>query len=193
MAKLFPEIDSKLRAFIEAQHIFFVATAPMDMAGHINLSPKGLADTFRVLDPQTVAYIDYAGSGVETIAHLRENGRITIMFCAFQGPPNIVRLQGQGRVFEPQDVEYAALRPLFPSEPEARAIIQVKLDRISDSCGYAVPRYSYENQRTQLVDWLVHKDSAGLQEYQQRNNSTSIDGLAGLRWTKSRREGIKSE
>jgi hypothetical protein len=183
MSNLYPEIDTRMRAFIEAQQMFFVATAPEGAEGRVNLSPKGLANTFRILGPKTVAYIDYVGSGVETIAHLRENGRITIMLCAFQGPPNIVRLQGHGRVIEPQDSDYSRLRPSFPANPQDRAIIHVELDRISDSCGYAVPRFSFQSHRTQLVDWIEHKGSDGLKEYQLQKNKTSIDGLAGLRWT----------
>jgi len=183
MANLYTEIDTRMRAFIEAQQMFFVATAPAGAEGHVNLSPKGLANTFRILGPKTVAYIDYVGSGVETIAHLRENGRITIMLCAFQGPPNIVRLQGSGRVIEPQDSDYSELRRLFPADPRDRAIIHVELDRISDSCGYAVPRFSFESHRTQLTDWIEHKGAEALKEYQLQKNKTSIDGLAGLRWT----------
>jgi hypothetical protein len=112
MGKVYAEIDVNLRSFIEAQHVFFVSTAPLDKSGHVNVSPKGL-DTLRVIGPQTVAYLDYVGSGAETIAHLRENGRIVIMLCAFEGPPKILRLHCKGEVFEPQDPEYRQLRGLF--------------------------------------------------------------------------------
>src|SRR5262247_848157 len=137
MGKLYPEIDERLRAFIEAQHVFFVATAPSGASGHVNLSAKGL-DTFRILGPSQVGYLDYVGSGAETIAHLRENGRITIMLCAFQGPPRIVRLYGRGDVLEPRDLEFAALRPSFPPEPAGRAIVRISITRIADSCGFGV-------------------------------------------------------
>ena len=113
MGKIRSMIDDEARKFIEAQHVFFVASAPLDAGGHVNLSPKGL-DTFRILRPTTVAYVDFNGSGVETIAHLKENGRIVLMFCAFQGPPNIFRLYGHGRVIEPHEAEFAALANPFP-------------------------------------------------------------------------------
>src|SRR6185436_9879800 len=138
MAKVIPEIDARLAEFLAQQKVFFVATAPLSGDGRVNLSPKGL-DSFRVLGPRSVAYLDQTGSGAETIAHLRENGRITLMFCAFEGPPKIVRLQGRGRAVEPQDAEFAALRERFPPEPLARSIIQIELERIADSCGFGVP------------------------------------------------------
>src|SRR5208283_2618012 len=138
MGKIRSAIDDVARQFIEAQKIFFVASAPFDASGHVNLSPKGL-DTFRILGPTAVAYIDFNGSGVETIAHLKENGRIVLMFCAFQGPPNIFRLYGQGRVVEPQEAEYAALAQSFPGSESVRSIIVVELTRVTDSCGYGVP------------------------------------------------------
>jgi len=180
MAKLFEEIDDGLRAFIEAQKIFFVATAPAGAEGHINLSPKGL-DSLRILGPRTIGYLDLTGSGVETIAHLGENGRIVIMFCAFEGPPRIVRLQGRGVAIEPQDENYTSLLQHFTPMPGMRAIIRVEVARISDSCGTGVPLYRYENQRTQLTDWAERKGEGGLAEYRRKNNSASIDGLPGLR------------
>src|SRR5215211_283943 len=134
MGKVYEQLDAPLEHFIRAQQIFFVSTAPLAAEGHVNLSPKGL-DTFRVIDPRTVAYLDYVGSGAETIAHLRENGRIVIMFCAFQGPPNIVRLHGRGDVIEPRDAEYEVLRPRFPPAVGSRAIIRVRVERIADTCG----------------------------------------------------------
>ena len=127
MGKLYEEIDADLRVFIEARRMFFVATAPLDPAGHVNLSPKGL-DTFRVLGTNRVAYLDHVGSGAETIAHLKENRRIAMMWCAFQNPPRIVRLHGQGDVLEPSCAEYRRLRPLFPETPAGRAIILVTVD-----------------------------------------------------------------
>jgi hypothetical protein len=137
MGKLFEQIDAALEAFIRAQQMFFVATGPLSADGHVNLSPKGL-DTLRILDPQTLAYLDYVGSGAETIAHVRENGRITLMLCAFQGPPRIVRLYGRGEALEPQNVDFVRLRPLFPAEPAGRAIVRISITRIADSCGYGV-------------------------------------------------------
>ena len=181
MGKTFEQIDAALDRFIHAQHMFFVATAPLGEDGHINLSPKGL-DTLRVLDPCTVAYFDHVGSGAETIAHLRENGRIVLMVCAFQGPPRIVRLHGRGKVFEPQDEGFQPLSARFPSDPSGRAIIRIAVDRISDSCGFGVPLYAFEGERSQLRDWAARKGEAGLATYQREKNSTSIDGLPALRW-----------
>ena len=181
MGKLFERIDSALEAFIRVQQMFFVATGPLDADGHINLSPKGL-DTLRILDPQTLAYLDYVGSGAETIAHVRENGRITVMLCAFQGPPRIVRLYGRGEVLEVQDVDFVRLRQLFPTEPTGRAIIRISVTRIADSCGYGVPRYAFEGDRTQLQEWASRKGAEGLHVYQREKNRFSIDGLPALRW-----------
>src|SRR5690606_27457314 len=128
-------------------------------------SPKGL-DTFRIIDPRKVAYLDYTGSGAETIAHLRENGRIVLMFCAFTGPPRIVRMHGRGFVVEPQDAEFAALRALFPDNAAARAIIYAELDRIADSCGFGVPLYEFRGDRAQLNAWSSRKGVEGLEAYQ---------------------------
>ena len=180
MSKIFETIDSGLTQFIKAQRMFFVASAPLDGTGHINLSPKGL-DTFRILGPKTVAYLDFTGSGVETIAHLRENGRIVIMFCAFDGPPKIVRLHGRGRVVEPGDADFDTMRSRFPAFPGVRAVIVVEVERIADSCGYAVPLYAYEGERDQLVKWANNRGPHGVVDYQSKNNLNSIDGLPGLR------------
>src|ERR1700730_4581371 len=143
MGKVYAEIDANLRSSIEAQHVFFVGTAPLDKSGHVNVSPKGL-DSLRVIGPQTVAYLDYVGSGAETIAHLRENGRILIMLCAFQGPPRILRLHGQGEVIEAGEQRFDELLGqcafVEPATPQARrSIVVAQLDRIADSCGYGVP------------------------------------------------------
>ena len=181
MGEVYDGIDDKLREFIEAQHVFFVATAPSGESGHVNLSPKGL-DSFRVLGPRSVAYVDYVGSGAETIAHLRENGRITIMLCSFEGPPKILRLHGRGRVLEPPDDDFAELRPRFPADPKARSIIRVDVERISDSCGYGVPVMSYEADRTLLRQWAEKKGNEKLEAYQIEKNAESIDGLPALRW-----------
>ena len=183
MGSVYSGLDGTVRAFIEQQQMFFVATAPLDAAGHVNLSPKGL-DSLRILDERTVAYLDYVGSGAETIAHLRENGRIVIMFCAFQGPPKILRLHGRGEVLEPQDDEYAALRVQFPSASGSRAVIRVAVERISDSCGFGVPRYAFDAHRTQLEAWAERKGESGLRQYQQEKNAASLDGLPALRWVR---------
>lgn len=184
MAKTYPEIDERLRRFIEAQHLFFVATAPLSADGHVNLSPKGL-DSLRILNSQEIAYLDYVGSGAETIAHLRENGRIVIMLCAFEGPPNIVRLHGRGSVLKPPDPEYESLRSKFPPDAAARALIRVRLDRISDSCGFGVPLYEFLGERSQLDAWSAHKGPDGLAAYQREKNARSLDGLAALRWVEA--------
>ena len=179
MGKLRTALDEDAARFIQAQHVFFVASAPLDAAGHINLSPKGL-DTFRILSPTTVAYLDFNGSGVETISHLKENGRIVLMFCAFQGPPNIFRLYGHGRAVEPHDGEFAALASHFPANESVRSIIVVELTRVTDSCGYGVPLFKYEGERQQLHAWARKQGPEGLKDYRQRKNRQSIDGLPGL-------------
>ena len=178
--KLHEAIDGRLRAFIEAQAMFFVATAPSGAEGHVNLSPKGMGGTFVVLGEHRVAYLDYHGSGAETIAHLKENGRITLMFCAFQGPPNIVRLHGHGRAVPITDPEHAGLAALFPDAPDrhgVRSVIDVDVHRVSDSCGYSVPLMAYEGDRDLLLRWNDRKTDADLAEYRRVKNSVSIDGL----------------
>ena len=189
MGKVYDAIDGDLRVFIEAQHMFFVASAPT-AGGHVNLSPKGL-DTLRIIDGRTLVYLDYVGSGAETIAHLNDNGRIVLMMCAFDGPPRIVRLHGRGETIEPQREQYAALRGLFPSDLPARAVIRVHVDRISDSCGFGVPLYRFAGHRTQLPAWAERKGEAGLLEYQVKHNRKSIDGLRALDWA-NRAPGIES-
>ena len=182
---VYPEIDAPLRRFIEEQHLFFIGTAPSGPEGRLNISPKGIG-SLCVLGPQRVAYADYTGSGVETIAHLRENGRIVIMLCAFTGPPRVVRLHGRGEAVEPQDSGFSELVQYIgvaPNEPPLRSIIRVAVERISDSCGYGVPLYQFEGDRAQLSRWASNKGPAGLREYQRDKNSLSIDGLKGLRWT----------
>jgi hypothetical protein len=179
MGKLRFEIDEAARKFIEGQRVFFVASAPLDAGGHVNVSPKGL-DTFRILGPTSVAYLDFNGSGVETIAHLKENGRIVLMFCAFQGPPDILRLYGQGRVVEGHEAEFAGLAERFAAFEHVRAIIVVQVQRVKDSCGYGVPLFQYEGERTQLQAWARHKGAEGLKEYRAEKNRKSIDGLPGV-------------
>ncbi len=180
MSKVYDAIDSALARFIDAQHLFFVATAPLDESGHVNLSPKGL-QSFRIIDPKTVAYLDLTGSGIETVSHLRENGRITIMFCALEGAPKILRLYGRGEAVDPADPRFADLRKRFADLPGVRSIVVVSLERIADSCGYGVPRYCYEGERTQLTDWARRKGPLGLTRYRAENNMASIDGLPGLK------------
>jgi hypothetical protein len=180
VAKTFDGIDEKLGQFLAAQAVFFVATAPTAGDGLINLSPKGLAGTFAVLDPSTIAYLDVTGSGIETVAHLRENGRIVVMFCAFDGPPRIVRLHGRGRVVLPGDDDWEELAARFTPQPGTRSIIVVSVERVSDSCGFGVPVMRYEGERPTLGEWAVRKGEEGLVEYRITRNSTSIDGLPGL-------------
>jgi hypothetical protein len=184
MGKLYEGIDERVRAFIEAQHMFFVATAPAAVDGHVNLSPKGL-DSFAVLGPREVAYLDLVGSGAETIAHLRENGRITLMFCAFEGPPKILRLYGRGAYIEPPDGVFADMRARFELPTPARGIVRVTVERIADSCGFGVPLYQFEGERSQLLDSAARKGESGLREYQQVHNRASIDGLPALRWAEA--------
>lgn len=183
MAKTFERLDEHLAAFIEKQHVFFVATAPLAGDGIVNLSPKGL-DTLRVLDERTVAYADLTGSGAETIAHLKENGRMTMMFCAFDGPPKIVRLQGQGEAVEPGHPEFEALVGRFPEIPGIRAVIRLRTTRISDSCGYSVPTFEYRGERDTLVKWSEKKGPEGLVRYRDENNRRSLDGLIALEETR---------
>lgn len=179
MGKTYPEIDPRIAEFLRQQHIFFVATAPLSADGCVNLSPKGL-ESFVVLDPHTVAYLDLTGSGIETVSHLRENARITLMFCAFEGPPKILRLQGRGEVIERGDSSWQELAAHFPAHLGARAVIRVRLERIADSCGYAVPLMRYEGDRDQLTLWAEQKGPQGLSAYRMLHNARSIDGLAGL-------------
>jgi hypothetical protein len=184
MGKSYSEIDDQLRAFVERQHVFFVATAPSGAEGHVNCSPKGL-DCLRLLGPTTVAYLDYVGSGAETLAHARQNGRIVLMFCAFEGAPKIVRLHGRAQALKPGDPAFAELLRLFEPGLGVRSIFRVELDRITDSCGYGVPLLRYEAERTQLPAWAERKGEAGLHDYQRAKNSVSIDGLPALRWTET--------
>jgi hypothetical protein len=183
MGKVYQAIDERLAQMIEAQHVFFVATAALSAEGTVNLSPKGL-DSFAILDPHTVAYLDLVGSGAETIAHLRENGRITILFCCFEGSPRLLRLYGRGEAFEPGDEGFEALLPRFPDQGGVRSIIRVSVTRIADSCGFGVPLYRYEGQRTQLTAWAERKGEEELRKYQIENNRVSLDGLPALRGDK---------
>jgi hypothetical protein len=189
MGKVFDRIDDHLRDWIARQALFFVGTAPLGAEGHVNVSPKGPIGSLQVLDDRTVAYLDIVGSGAETIAHLRDNGRIVVMLCAFEGPPRILRLHGRGQVATPDDSRFGELleRGGFaePAATEARrAIIVVDVQRIADSCGYGVPLMSYEGEREHADKWAAKKLRVGgpdaLRDYQRAKNSESIDGLAAL-------------
>ncbi|AFZ23785.1 Pyridoxamine 5''-phosphate oxidase [Cylindrospermum stagnale PCC 7417] len=176
MAKIIDSITEELQAFIAAQHLFFVGSAPLDPTGHVNLSPKGL-ESFRILSPHRVAYLDLTGSGNETSAHIQENGRITFMFCAFDGPPSILRLYGRGYTILPDSPDWNSLYPLFEPIPGTRQIIVADIERVQTSCGFAVPLYEYQGQRETLVNWAIKKGEQGIKDYHQQKNLTSIDGL----------------
>ena len=190
MGKLYSELDERLTKFIAAQPVFFVATAPCLTAtgdgGHVNVSPKGYRDSFAVLSSRQVAYLDLTGSGAETIAHLRQNGRITIMFCSFDRQPKILRLQGTGQVIVPGAAGWPDLVAHFPvtglagNGPSRRAIIVVNLDRIADSCGYAVPIMELVAERDVLTRSDERKTPAEMEAYRAAKNSVSIDGLPAL-------------
>lgn len=184
MAERFAAISPDLAAWWAAQPLFFVATAPDGAEGHVNLSPKGL-DTLRILDPNRIAYLDLTGSGIETIAHLRENRRITLMACAFAGAPRISRIYGRGTVHELGSAEFDALAPKFPDLPGRRAVIDIAVERVTTSCGYAVPLMDLGGDRDRLLDWATAKGDA-LPEYRANKNAESIDGLPGLRGLEGR-------
>ena len=176
MARTYPAITDELRAFIEAQQMFFVASAPLAAEGHVNVSPKGL-DSLRVLGPRRVAYLDLTGSGNETAAHLRENGRLTLLFCAFADPPRILRLYGTGAAALPGSAAWAELRPLFPDHPGARQLIVADITRVQTSCGFGVPLYEYAGERETLRRFAETKGEARLAAYRPEKNARCIDGL----------------
>jgi Pyridoxamine 5'-phosphate oxidase len=177
MAKFFEDITEYMRKFIEAQHMFFIASAPLSAEGHVNVSPKG-RDSLRILSNHSVAYLDLIGSGNETSAHMLENGRVTIMWCAYDGPPNIVRLFGKGRTVLPSDPEFAELRPLFPDYYiNVRQIIVADIHKTMTSCGYGVPFMEYVGERDTMERWAETKGEEGLIAYQCEKNTTSLDGL----------------
>ena len=189
MGKVFHGIDERLRDWIAAQPLFFVASAPLSREGHVNVSPKGPIGTLCVIDPHTVAYLDVVGSGAETIAHIRENGRVVIMLCAFSGPPRIVRLHGQGEVvpagtprFEELDARCAFEQPEVAAA--RRSIVVVSLTRVGDSCGYGVPLMSFEGLRPHADAWAQKKVRVGgveaLRTYEREKNATSLDGLPAV-------------
>jgi hypothetical protein len=174
VGKVYDEIDDKLAAWIERQHLFFVATAPLAADGHVNVSPKGDLRWFRILGPREVSYLDFVGSGAETIAHARENGRIVVMFCAFEGPPRIVRLNGRAEVLP---LECGLFEPV----DGARSVIRIDVERVADSCGYGVPLMRFEERRTQYDAWVEKKvRDGGLDDYVAEKNAASIDGLPAL-------------
>jgi hypothetical protein len=180
MSTAIDTVSPDLQHWLEAQHVFFVATAPLAADGHVNCSPKG-CDSFRVVNEREVAYLDFTGSGIETIAHVQENGRIVIMFCAFAGPPKIARLHGVGKVIYPTDASYAELASLFPDTQGVRAIIHVELTRVATTCGFGVPYMDYVGERDQLSKWCEKKGPEGLAAYREEKNSKSIDQIAGYR------------
>jgi hypothetical protein len=179
MAERFASIKPDLAEWWAAQPLFFVATAPGGARGHVNLSPKGL-DTLRILGPTRVAYLDLTGSGVETIAHLRDDGRITLMACAFAGAPRISRIYGAGTVYELGSAGFCELMPNFPELPGRRAIIDIAVDRVTTSCGYAVPMMDLVSDRDRLLEWARAKGDDGLVDYRASKNERSIDDLPGL-------------
>jgi Pyridoxamine 5'-phosphate oxidase len=189
MGKVFAEIDDKLARWIRDQQMFFVATAP-EIGGHINLSPKGPIESLKVLDPHTIAYLDLIGSGAETVAHLRQNGRICVMLCAFQGPPRILRMHGHGTVLTSGSDRFDRMTATFDlsampaAEPAARSIIMVELERIADSCGFDVPLMIEQGRRPQRSAWVDNKlakgGQAALAAYIEEHNAESIDGLPAL-------------
>jgi hypothetical protein len=187
LGKVYHRIDSRLAQWIEAQPVFFVATAPLAADGLVNVSPRGLGGTFRVLDGHTFGYADLTGSGIETVAHLRENGRICVMFCAFQGPPKILRLHGTGSVvlrgepgFDAALEPFAAAVAVGTREPATRAVVRVDVHRISDSCGYGVPLMDLRAERDVLDSWSDNRGPDGLARYQTERNAVSLDGLPGM-------------
>lgn len=181
MGKEFAEIDARIEQWIGRQKMFFVATAPLAADGLINCSPKGL-DALCVLGEKQLAYVDVGGSGIETVAHIRENRRIVIMLCAFDGPPKIFRFYGRGTVVEPHDDGFAELLTKFPAQPSVRNIIVVDVERIRDSCGYGVPEYDFRGQRDSMHNWLESKTEEEMRAYRKDNNSESLDGLPGLKF-----------
>ena len=180
MGKVFDAIDDRLAAWIARQRMFFVGTAPSGDSGHVNVSPKGPIESLRILDPHTVAYLDVIGSGAETIAHLRDNGRIVVMLCSFEGPPRILRLHGHGSVLPAGAVDFDTT----PPERTERAVIRVDVERIADSCGYGVPVMEYVGPRPQYAAWADAKRRRGgdraLDDYVAEKNAVSIDGLPAV-------------
>lgn len=183
MGTSFDKITEPMKAFVERQHVFFVSTAPSGDEGRVNLSPKGY-DSFRILHDHRVAYLDFIGSGAETIAHVRQNGRITLMFCAFEGKPNIVRFYGNGTVVLPGEGQWDELIGMFDdltsTDAAVRSIIVAEIDRTSNSCGYAVPFMDFVEERTKLIDYGEGKTDEDNAAYMAEKNAVSIDGIPAL-------------
>ena len=191
MGQVYSELDDRLMRFISEQPMFFVATAPSLAAdgagGHVNLSPKGYRDTLAIIDPLTVAYLDLTGSGAETIAHVRQNGRITLMFCSFGRAPKILRIYGTGQIVLPGDRDWPELAARFPAAAgqgtgrgNQRAIVVVHAERIADSCGYAVPEMELTRERDLLSQWSEQRSADDLAAYRVKYNAVSVDGLPAL-------------
>lgn len=182
MGRTYDEISDRLAEWMQAQPVFFVATAPLGGGGLVNCSPKGNRDEFKVVDPHTVAYLDQTGSGIETVAHVQENGRIVVMFCAFDGPPRIVRLHGIGHAAAAGSPAFVSLSDRFPGAGAVgvRSIVSVDVRRVADSCGYAVPLMRFEGHRSTLDEWAARKGADGVRAYWDEKNTSSLDALAGL-------------
>jgi hypothetical protein len=185
VGKTYHAIDGKLAAWIRRQHLFFVGTAPSGEGGHVNVSPKAPIETLAVLGERTLAYLDLIGSGIETVAHLRQNGRVVVMLCAFEGPPRIVRLHGRGEAVEAGTAAFEDLARAcrFDVPVNARAIVRIEIERIADSCGYGVPLMEYVGERPQQAAWVERKlaqSPTALEDYVQEKNARSIDGLRGI-------------
>ncbi len=174
MSKFYKSITPALQTFIEQQHLFFTASSTAE--SRINLSPKGM-DTFRILDPKTVAYLDLTGSGNETCAHIKQDGRLTLMFCSFEGEPLILRLYGQGKVIHQHHSNWAQAMAAFKTIAGVRQIILLEIESLQTSCGFGVPCYEYKGDRPKLVQWAKRKGEAGIHQYWQDKNQVSIDGL----------------
>lgn len=179
MAKLYEKLDERLQEFILEQQMFFVASAPISEDGLVNISPKGL-DTLQIIDSKTVAYLDLTGSGVESIAHIKENGRFVMMFCSYDKNPLILRLHGKGSVIEKSDAEWDSLRSKFQDFPAIRAIIKLSIERIADSCGWGVPLYEFMGTRDQYFGFADKLGEDGLRKAQLKYNMASLDGLPAL-------------
>jgi hypothetical protein len=179
VGRTYDGIDDDLAGWLQAQPLWFVGTAPLAADGHVNVSPRG-HDTFSVLGPHRVAWVDLTGSGIETIAHIHENGRICLMFCSFDARPRIVRLHGRGRVAMPGDSAYDEVIALHPAHPSTRAVIVVDVERVSDSCGFGVPVMELVGERDLLRQGAERRGPEGLAAYRATKNAESIDGLPGL-------------
>jgi hypothetical protein len=179
MGQVYEQLDDKLTAFIRRQKLFFVATAPLSAEGSVNISPKGY-DSLAIIDPQTVAYVDLGGSGIETHAHVRENGRITLMFCAFEGPANILRIYGEGETVAFGEQGFAEKMALFPGFERARGVVTLHIRKVADSCGWGVPFFEFKGERDQLRRWVDNRPEEEWAQRRYESNATSIDGLPGL-------------